>query len=205
MLTLYYAPGSIALAALIALEETGLPFTLQKLSFAENQQRSPDYLQLNPKGRVPTLVTDQGALSETPAILIYLAALAPDRHLAPVEPFAFARLQSFLSYLASTVHVGHSMGRRGNRWSDDAAVVEALKVKVQANMTSFFTLIEQDLFISPYVLGDQFTVADIHLFAICRWLKDDGVDIAQFPKLSAFYASMGERPAVIRALANEQG
>jgi glutathione S-transferase len=105
MFKLYYAPGTCALASHIALAEAGAPYTTVKLDFKNNQQNSPEYLAINPKGRVPSLVTDQGILTETPAMLAYIAQSFPQAKLAPLDDaFAFAKMQAFNSYLCSTVH-----------------------------------------------------------------------------------------------------
>src|SRR5688572_29324736 len=103
MLKLFYAVGTCALASHIALEEAGAKYETVRLNFAEGDQRKPEYLKVNPKGRVPALIADRGILTETPAILAYIAQLYPKAKLAPFdEPFAFARVQAFNSYLCST-------------------------------------------------------------------------------------------------------
>ena len=118
MFKLYYAPGTCALASHIALEEAGADYTAERLDFKNNQQTTPDYLAINPKGRVPALVTDTGILTETPAILAFIAQSFPKAKLAPLDdPFAFAQVQSFNSYLCSTVHVSHAHKMRGYRWA----------------------------------------------------------------------------------------
>ena len=95
MFKLYYAPGTCALASHIALEEAGASYTAERLDFKNNQQTSPQYLAINPKGRVPALVTDRGTLTETPAILAFIAQSFPQARLVPDDPFAFAQAQSF--------------------------------------------------------------------------------------------------------------
>ena len=105
MFKLFYSPGSCALASHIALEEVGAAYTAARIDFSKSEQRSPEYLTINPKGRVPALVTDDGILTETPAILAFIAQSFPQAKLAPLDdPFAFARIQAFNSYLCSTVH-----------------------------------------------------------------------------------------------------
>lgn len=204
MLTLYFAPRTCALASLIALEESGLPFSTKKLNFAEGEQRSPDYLAINPKGRVPALVTERGIITETPAILAYIAQIAPAAQLAPLDPFEFARMQSFNNYLCSTVHVNHAHGRRGSRWADDAAAQEAMKAKVPQTMAEAFEVIDHAMLEGPWVMGEYYSVADPYLFVMTGWLRPDGVDPIHFKKSTAHYAQMIERPAVQRALEREQ-
>jgi glutathione S-transferase len=203
--TFYSGPGTCALATHIALHEAGADFTLVKLDFANQQQRSSEYLRINPKGRVPALVTGQGVLTETPALLVYVAQQFPDRNLAPLDDaFAFARLQEFNSYLASTMHVAHAHKRRGARWADDPAAIEAMQKKVPQTMRASAEHIEHGL-TGPWVLGEHYSVADPYLFTIASWLEADGVDTATLPRLLAHRARMKARPAVQRALAEAEG
>lgn len=200
-LTLYYAPGTCAQAVRIALEEAQAPYTPVRMDFASQQQRSPEYLAINPKGRVPALVTEHGVLTETPALLAYVAQRFAQAGLAPADAFGFARMQEFNSYLASTVHVAHAHRPRASRWADEPEAQAAMQRKVPANMTECFDVIERRyLGDGPWVLGGQYTVADGYLFTVAGWLKSDGVDIARFPKVHAHSQRMAARPAVQRAL-----
>jgi len=204
MYTLYFAPGTCALASHIALAESGLPYEIKRIRFAENEQRSEAYLKINPKGRVPALVTDKGVLSETVAILAFIAQAVPQAKLAPLaDPFLFARMQAFNAYLASTVHVAHAHGRRGARWADEPSSHADMLRKVPQTMGECFRLIENDFLAGPYVLGEQYSVADPYLFTIAGWLEGDKVDIAEFPRVQAHYERMKARPAVQKALAEE--
>ena len=131
MLKLFYSPHACSLASHIALEEAGAAYTAVRVDFANNEQRRPEYLAVNPKGRVPALVTDNGILTETPAILAFIAQSFPQAGLAPLDdPFAFAQVQAFNSYLCSTVHVAHAHRMRGNRWADEPAAIAEMKRKV---------------------------------------------------------------------------
>src|SRR4051795_5388137 len=157
MFKLYYAPGTCALASHITLEEAGASYTTERLDFKSNQQSSPEYLKLNPKGRVPTLVTDHGILTETPAMLAFIAQSFPKAKLAPLEDaFAFARVQAFNSYLCSTVHVAHSHRMRGTRWADDPAAIAEMTRKAPQAVAECFALIERMMFVGPFVMGDDY-------------------------------------------------
>lgn len=205
MNTLYFAPGSCALASHITLAESGLPYELKKLNTAEGEQRSDAYLKINPKGRVPALVTENGVVTETVAILSYIAQAAPEARLAPLSnPFLFAKMQAFNAYMASTVHVAHAHGRRGYRWADQETSFDDMKRKLPQVMTDCFRLIEGGMLEGPYVLGEQFSTADPYLFLMSGWLKSDSVEIADFPRVHAHYRMMLERPAVQKALAEER-
>lgn len=204
MLRLYYATGTCALATHIALEEAGAPYEAVKVDFGAQVQRSPEYLAVNPKGRVPALVTDTGTLTETPALLCYVAQQFPLAELAPLsDPFTLGRIQEFNSYLCATVHVAHAHGRRGARWADDAAAHESMSRKVAANMTECFDLIESKFLEGPWVMGERYTIADPYLFTIASWLEGDGVDTTRLPKVMEHRRRMLARPAVQRAVAEE--
>ncbi len=199
--TLYSAPGTCALATHIALREAGADAEVVHLDFVAQEQQGSTYLGINPRGRVPALVTPQGLLTETPALLMFVAQSFPAAGLAPLdEPFALAKLQAFNSWLASTVHVAHAHRRRGARWADDAAAQAAMRAKVPGNMAAHAAAIEAGL-AGPWVLGEQYSVADGYLYTIGGWLKGDGVDIAAYPRLLAHRARVASRPAVQRALA----
>lgn len=205
MFEFFYAPGTCALASHIALEEAGAPHKLHRLNFANQDQTSAEYLAVNSKGRVPTLVTPAGALTETPAILAYIAQAFPDAGLAPLnDPFAFARIQSFNSYLCSTVHVSHAHRVRGYRWTDDPAAIETMKMKVPETVAAGFAHIENELFIGPYVMGEHYSIADPYLFTLAQWMPGDSIDPARFPKIAEHGELMRSRPAVARALEAEK-
>ena len=205
MLKLYFAPGTCALASHIALAEAGADYTVEKVDFKTNQQNSPDYLAINPKGRVPSLVTERGILTETPAMLAFIAQSFPKAKLAPTDdPFAFAQVQSFNSYLCSTVHVAHAHKLRGTRWATEESSFADMKRKVPETMGACFALIENKMLKGPWVMGEQYTVCDPYLYTIATWLEGDGVEIANLPKLADHYQRMAARAAVKKALA-EQG
>lgn len=197
-LTLYYAAGTCAQAVLIALYEADAQFTLKTLSFAGNEQRSPDYLAINPKGRVPALVTERGVLTETPALLLYVAQSYPQAALAPLsDPFALAQMQEFNAYLASTAHIAHAHRPRASRWADDEAAQASMRAKVPQNMRECFAVIEQHyLGDKTWIMGEQFTVADGYLYTVASWLKGDGVNIAEFPRVAAHFKRVEARASV---------
>jgi glutathione S-transferase len=203
MLTLYYTPKTCALATHIALIDAGADYTLKRVDFAKGEQRSAEFLAMNPKGRVPALVTPQGILTETTALLTYLAQTFPKANLAPTDAFALARLQSFTAFLSSTLHVAHAHGPRGNRWTDDPAAIAALKAYVPTSVTAAFTLVEDGMLQGPFVMGDTYTIADPYLFTMSTWIEVDQVDTAQIPRVMAHRQMMSQRPSVIRALAEE--
>jgi glutathione S-transferase len=204
MLKLYYSPGSCALASHITLQEAGAAYATEKIDFKSNQQNSAEYLAINPKGRVPALVTDRGILTETPAMLAFIAQSFPQAKLAPLDDvFAFAQVQAFNSYLCSTVHVAHAHKGRGARWATDDASFADMKRKVPETVGAGFALIERSMLKGPWVMGEQYTICDPYLFTLSGWLEGDGVDLSTLPKVADHRQRMSERPAVQKVLAEE--
>lgn len=206
MLKLFQSPDSCARAAHIALEEAGAIYENVRMNLPQGDQRKPEFLAINPKGRVPALVTEKGVLTETPAILVHIAQLYPHSPLAlPGDPFAFAELLSFNAYIASTLHVAHAHKLRGSRWADDPAAIAEMRRKVPETVGACFELIETQLFRGPWVMGEAFSIADPYLFVFAEWMPGDGVDPARFPKIAAHRAAMDARPSVQRVNAMREG
>lgn len=201
MLTLYYAKGTAALAPHIILEEVGADYDAVLIDFAKAEQRGAAFLAVNPKGRVPALVTDKGILTETAAILAYIAQTHPNAGIAPADPFEFGIAQAFNVYLAATMHVAHAHGGRAARWSDDEAAQQTMGAKVPENMAECVGLIASEYLQGPWVLGARYSICDAYLFTICRWLKTDGVDMADYPAVADHFAAIQARPAVKSVLA----
>jgi glutathione S-transferase len=206
MLNLYYAANTCALATHIVLEEVGADYATTRIDFGSGQQRSPEYLEINPKGRVPALVTDRGILTETPAMLAFVAQSFPKMNLALMDdPFAFAEVQAFNSYLCSHLHVAHAHRMRGHRWvdADDAHSIAAMQRKVPESVGSAFDYIESDLLKGPWVMGERYTICDPYLFTLAQWLELDGVVPARIPNVVDHRRRMSERAGVRKAIAVE--
>lgn len=197
----YFAAGTCALASHIALEVAGADYDAVKLDFRAGEQTTPEFLAINPKGRVPALVTARGVITETPGLLLYIAQMYPQAGLAPLDdPFALAQLQAVTSYLCSTVHVAHAHRPRAYRWADDEASQRGMQAKVAQNMAECFAYIEGQLLRGPWMMGESFTVADPYLFTMGTWLAGDGVDIERFPRVAEHSRRLRELPAVQRVL-----
>ena len=196
MMKFYYAPGSCAMSVHILLEDAEAKYEANRIDLDTGYQRSEEYLAINPKGRVPALITESGVLTETPAILSFISKKYPDKNLAPNDQFEFARAQAFNMYLSSTVHVGHSHKHRGTRWANDLKALENMTSKVTENMTDYAQSIEDHYFIGPWVLGDKYSMCDPYLYVITKWFYDDGVDMKQFSLISDHYDRMKERPSL---------
>jgi glutathione S-transferase len=204
MMKLYYAVHTCALASHIALEDAGAEYSTVRINFATEEQRKPEYLAINPKARVPSLVTERGILTETPAMLAFIAQSFPKARLAPLDdPFGFAEVQAFNSYLCATLHVAHAHRMRGYRWADDPAAIEAMKRKVPDSVSACYELIESKMLRGPWVMGEAYTICDPYLFTVAQWMEGDSIDPARFPKVRDHRQRMSERAAVRKVLTEE--
>jgi len=208
MLKLYTAPGTCALASHIALIDAGAAHEVVRVNFKAEEQRKPDYLAINPKARVPALVTPRGILTESPAILAFIAQSHPEAKLAPLsDPFAFAEAQAFNSYICSSLHVAHAHRMRGTRWVEptDTEALAAMQRKVPKTVAECFALIEQTMFKGPWVLGADYSICDAYLYTAALWMEGDSIDPKGFPKVYDHMQRMAERPSVKQALAATTG
>ena len=204
MMKLYYAVHTCALASHIALEDAGAEYSTVRINFAAEEQRKPEYLAINPKARVPSLVTERGILTETPAMLAFIAQSFPKARLAPLDdPFGFAEVQAFNSYLCATLHVAHAHRMRGYRWADDPAAIEAMKRKVPESVAACYELMESKMLRGPWVMGEAYTICDPYLFTVAQWMEGDSIDPARFPKVRDHRQRMSERAAVRKVVAEE--
>ena len=193
---LFLKPGACSLSPHIALEEAGLSYETENVDLATKQTASGgNFFEVNPKGYVPALLLDSGELlTEGPAIVQYIADQAPAKKLAPANgSLARYQFQGWLNFIATEIHKSctaffHPLSK--DDW----------KTAARANLDRRLGLLNDHLADKPYLMGEQFTVADGYLFTMAGWLKSDGVDIALFSKVAAHHARMAQRPAVQRAL-----
>ena len=181
MLTLYFAPGASSFAVHIALHEIGVAFEAKPMSFKNNDMRSPDFLTINPEGRVPTLLIDGRPLTEVAAILFYLAKRFPEAQLLPHNDIeAEAQALSWMSFIASTIHPARRQGVERSR--------------------EVFGIAERKLGGREWVLP-RYSIADIHLFRLYwRFANSQHPTPGTFPGLEAHHDRMMARPAVQRTI-----
>ncbi len=196
---LYYSPGACSLSPHIVLRESGLAFEPVLASTKTHKlQDGTDYYGINPKGYVPLLELDNGErLSEGPVIVQYIADQVPAKKLAPpAGTMARYRLQEWLNFITSELHKGFSP-------LFNPAVPEDARAVFRKKLVERFTWVDGQLAGKPYLLGEEFSVADAYLFTVASWAPHVGVDITGLGKLAAFSARMAARPAVQAAMKAE--
>jgi glutathione S-transferase len=205
MLKLYYAPGACSLASHITLEDARAPYSIQRVNTKGGEQHSAEYRKINPKGRVPALMTDKGVLTENPIIMGYVARAFPQAKLAPADDFAFAEMQSFNVFLTSSVHVAFAHIFRPGRYADGDDAATAMKTKSKASIDEYFKMIDGKLSDGrPFVHGEQYTFSDPYLLVFSRWMdRGDIGGVDKYEHVAAHRKRMEERPAVRKVLAAE--
>lgn len=200
----YYSPGACSLAPHICLEEVGAQVEYERVDFARGQQHAPQFLELNPNARVPLLLTERGALTEAAAIMTWVALTWPEARLTPAnDPWAVAQVDSFCSFLTSSLHAAaYASVFRPGRFSDDVAAHPAIKAKGLATLKGLLAQVEARLEPGAWIQGD-YTICDPYLFVMVRWFVRLGEDLAVYPRIAAHAQRMLERPAVQRALDHE--
>ncbi len=205
MLKLFYAPNACSLAPHIALNEAGADYEAVKVDTQGGEQRSAAYLAINPKARVPSLVTDRGILTEVPVLLGFIARSFPKAELAPTDSYDFFQMQSFNTYLASTIHITYAHIFRPERYADSDAAKADMRAKAPKSLRDQFQLVEDMLADGrEWIHGGKYTVSDPYLYVFARWLDRDGVGgMKDLPRITAHRARMQTRPAVKKALEQE--
>lgn len=196
---LYYAPGACSLASHIALHETGLPFEIEKVDLATKKTAlGDDFMQINPKGYVPTIELDDGSiLTEGGAVLQYIADQQPDSGLAPrAGTMERYRLQEWLTFIGTEIHKMFSP-------IFNKAATEEVKANARNLISKRLGYVETQLANKPYLMGDKFSVADAYLFTVVRWSNFAGLDLSPFPRLNEYMARVAARPKVQAAMRAE--
>jgi glutathione S-transferase len=203
VLTLYYSPGSCSLAPRIILAETGLPHELKLISIARGEQNSPTFLAINPRGRIPVLVEDGEVLVETLAILMRLAALAPEAGLLPSAPAAQARCLSAMAWLSSTLQPGFSRVFRPARITTDEAGQPGIKESGREFCWQNVGEIDRLLSRQDWLTGASYGVADPYALIFYAWGKRIGLPMQKLLYYTNFKDRMLARTSVARILRDE--
>jgi len=200
---LYYAPGACSFAPHIALEEVGIPYETQKLNLAEGDQRKPEYLKINPRGRVPTLVVDGHALTENVGILAYLGGGYPRAGIWPQSTWDQAKLISTMAWFSNTVHATYGHLVRPERYADDDAARESIKVKARVMYEGHMREIDALLAGRKWCIGDHYTVGDGYLLVFYRWANRQKMPVRDWKNYSALMDRVLARKAVQKVMADE--
>jgi glutathione S-transferase len=200
---LYYGPGACSLASHITLEELGIPYETQKMNLAEGDQRKPEYLKINPRGRVPAVVVGDQVITENVGIITYFAGGYPDKGLWPEKTWDQAKLVSTMAWFSNTVHPAYTHLVRPERFVDDEAAKEAVKAKAKANFWGYLEEIDKLLEGQKWCVANKFTPADAYLLVFYRWANRQKMPVQNLKNYTALVNRVLSRPAVHKVMADE--
>ncbi|MBI3716602.1 MAG: glutathione S-transferase N-terminal domain-containing protein [Betaproteobacteria bacterium] len=204
MIKLYYSPGACSLAAHIVLEELGIAYEPVLVSLKDGDHRKADYLRINARSRVPTLVVDGKVLTECVAILTYLGGGYADRGLWPKETWKQAEALSLMAWLTSSVHVAFAAVFRPERYCADASCHDAIKAGGLEALKKCYADIEKQLTGKSFAMGGQYTVCDPYLLVFYRWGNRIGIDMKNgYPQWARHAQRVYSRPTVKRVFEAE--
>ncbi|HZT87815.1 MAG TPA: glutathione S-transferase N-terminal domain-containing protein [Stellaceae bacterium] len=204
-LTLYYCPGACSTASHIALEETGAPFTGVPVALAKGEHQQPEYLKnVNARGKVPALKTDDGVLTENVAILTYLARSFPKAELLPEDPLGTARCLSHMAYLSNTVHPTFTRIARTERFAKDPAAHEPIKAAARETFWGLLQEIDGIIDGKQWVMGAHYTACDPYTIVFYGWGQRIGLPVKELKSYTAWKDRMLQRRAVRSVLEREQ-
>jgi glutathione S-transferase len=200
---LYYAPGACSMASHICLEELGLAYETQRLNLANGDQRKPEYLALNPRGRVPTAVVDGKVLTENVGIMSYFGGGYGQGKVWPKDTWHQATLVSTMAWLSNTVHTTYAHLFRPERFAGDAAGQEAVKAKARESYGAYLKEIDGLLAGRKWAVGNHYTVADGYLLVFYRWGNRQGFPVKSLANYTRLANEVMGRPAVAKVMADE--
>jgi glutathione S-transferase len=204
MLTLYFSPGACSLASHIGLEETGAPYELKPILLAKGQQRTEEYLKINPRGKVPSLSVDGKILVENTAILTYLARSFPGKKLMPTDPAEEARCIGTMCWFSSVVHPSYQRAMRPERFAEgeaaQATVKETGRKSFWANCQEIDSMIQG----KDWVMGSEYTLVDPYALVFYGWGARAGFPMKDLSAYTAWQERMMNRPTVRKSVESEQ-
>ena len=205
MLTLYFSPGACSMASHIGLEESGAAYQTTQVALAKGEQKTPEYLKINPRGKVPALkLEDGGVLTENTAILTYLAKCHPEKDLLPKDPAAEARCLSMMAWLSNTVHPAFTHVFRPERFSEDQGAFEGIKATGKKTFWGLLQEIDGLVAGKQWMQGAQFTTCDPYALVFYGWGARAEMPVKELKNYTAWKERMLARPAVRKILEREQ-
>ena len=206
MMQLHYFPGNASMTPHMLLEELGAPFERVLVDRSTNAHRSPEYLRLNPNGKIPVLVDGDLVLYETGAIVLHLVDTHPQAGLAPALGTAErAQFYKWLLWLANTLQAEMPLYFYSDRWADGPEGAAQVKKHAEAHIAGMIDQLEGELARhgGPWFAGERFSALDPYVFMLCRWTRGMQRPARTLPHLAAYLQRMLARPAVQRVFANE--
>lgn len=203
MMTLYFSPGACSLASHIGLEETGAPYEIKPILLAKGQQRTEDYLKINPRGKVPALSIDGKVLVENTAILTYLARRFPEKKLMPGDPAEEARCIGTMCWFSSVVHPSYQRYHRPARFAEAEAAHAAIEENGRKSFWANLQEIDSMIHGNDWIMGREFTAVDPYALVFYGWGARSGFPMKELNSYTVWQERMMQRPTVRQSVESE--
>ena len=203
MLTLYFSPGACSLASHIGLEECSAHYEAKPILLAKGQQRTPEYLKINPRGKVPALDADGKILVENTAILTYLSRRFPEKQLLPDDPAEEGRCIGTMCWFSSVVHPSYQRNHRPERFAEGEAACAAVKENGKRSFWANLQEIDSMIQGNDWVMGKEFTGVDGYALVFHGWATRSGFPVKELKAYSEWQERMMQRPSVKKAVEDE--
>jgi len=204
MMTLYFSPGACSMASHIGLEETGAQYVEKPTLLPKGEQKTPEYLKINPRGKVPALDVDGRVITENTAILTYLARRFPEKQLLPSDLVQEARSIGAMAWFSNTVHPSYQRYTRPERFAEGEAAQATVKDMGRKSFWANVQEIDTLLGSKQWMMGSQYTVVDCYALVFYGWGVRGGFPMNELRNYTAWKERMLARPAVRKILESEQ-
>jgi len=204
MYQLFYYPGNASMAPHLILEDLGLPFELHLVDRSVNAHQEPEYLKINPAGRIPALIDGETVLFETAAVCLHILDAHPQNGLIPdIGTPGRSHFYKWLMFLSNTIQSETLMYYYSHRYTIDADGAPNIRAGVEKRLISHFRMIDEQIGDGPYMLGDDFSAVDYYLLMVCRWARPYSEGFRDFSNLRRLLEKTFSRPAVSRVMKSE--
>lgn len=202
--TLFYSPGACSLASHIALEETGRPYRAVETLLSKNQHQTPEYLAVNPRGRVPALAVDGRVITENTAILAWVASAYPEAGLLPDELIARMQCIAQMAWFSNTPHIFQRARFRPHRFVDREELYGDIRAKAVSSYWESMQEVDALIGDKPWMMGDAYTVVDPYALVFYGWGTTNGLPMHELANYTRHKTQMFERPAVRTVIEREK-
>ncbi len=202
--TLFYSPNACSLASHIALEETGKPYRAIETLLSNKAHQTPEYLAINPRGKVPALVVEKGVITENTAILTYIATAYPDACLLPVDPFQQALCIAQMAWFSNTPHIFQRAKFRPYYFADDERLHPGIRAKAEETLWKNLQEVDGLLAGRKWMMGDGYSVVDPYALVFYGWGVSNRMPMEELRDFTRHKNKMLDRPAVKAVLEREK-
>lgn len=206
MYKLFWSKSAGSMVPEVLFEEIGAKYEKVAVDLANEENRSAEFLAVNPLGQIPTLVLPDGTvMTESAAMVLHITDRHPEAKLAPpVGSPESARFLRWLVFMATAIYTADMRLYYADRFTTDAAGVAGIENRARADMDSYFAILNDALNPGPYLLGEGFSAVDVYLWMLAKWHPDTVQLFADNPRIAMLVELVEARPSVAKVWAENR-